>query len=56
MLDLSYIFASFQKLDNINDKIGYLQSLHELNHNFEFNIENLIKAWEKELKKLEAQQ
>jgi len=47
MLELSYIFKSFQELDNINDKIAYLQSLEKLNHNFDFNIANLVSAWEK---------
>jgi hypothetical protein len=47
MLDLSYIYKSFQELDNINDKIAYLQSLEKLNHNYDFNIANLVEAWEK---------
>jgi len=47
MLDLSYIYKSFQELDNINDKIAYLQSLEKLNHNYDFNIANLVAAWEK---------
>jgi len=55
MLDLSYIYKSFQELDNINDKIAYLQSLEKLNHNYDFNIKNLITAWEQLGKKLEAE-
>jgi len=55
MLDLSYIYKSFQELDNINDKIAYLQSLENLNHNYDFNIKNLITAWEQLGKKLEAE-
>jgi len=55
MLDLSYIYKSFQDLDNINDKIAYLQSLEKLNHNYDFNIKNLITAWEQLGKKLEAE-
>jgi len=47
MLDLNYIYKSFQDLDNINDKIAYLQSLEKLNHNYDFNIANLVAAWEK---------
>ena len=55
MLELSYIYKSFQELDNINDKIAYLQSLEKLNHNYDFNIKNLITAWEQLGKKLEAE-
>jgi len=55
MLDLSHIYKSFQDLDNINDKIAYLQSLEKLNHNYDFNIKNLITAWEQLGKKLEAE-
>ena len=47
MLTLDYIYESFQKLDNIQDKIAYLRGLEKLNHSFDFNIPNLIAAWEK---------
>jgi len=32
-----------------------LQSLEKLNHNYDFNIKNLITAWEQLGKKLEAE-
>ena len=46
-LDLSYIFSTFRKLDNIDDKIAYLRELSNMNLPYDINYENLISAWEK---------
>jgi len=46
MLELSHIFAEFQKLP-VSEKVSYLEALESLNLNFDINFNNLKEAWDK---------
>ena len=46
-LSLDYIYKKFQELDNINDKIAYLQELSNMNLSYDINYDKLIEAWQK---------
>jgi hypothetical protein len=46
MLELSHIFAEFQKLP-VSEKVSYLEALESLNPNFDINFNNLKEAWDK---------
>jgi hypothetical protein len=48
-MDLAYIFESFKSLKSVPEKIEYIQGLRALNLPYEFNYENLIRAWESQV-------
>jgi hypothetical protein len=45
-MSLDYIYKKFQDLDNINQKIAYLQELSNMDLDYNINFDNLIKAWQ----------
>jgi hypothetical protein len=45
-MTLAYIYATFQGLASVTDKIAYLRELERLNLPYDLNYSSLIAAWE----------
>jgi hypothetical protein len=52
---LREIYADFQKITNIQEKIDFLKVLQSLNLSYDINYNNLIEAWAERLPKGEDQ-
>lgn len=44
-MTLEYLYATFQALESIEDKVKFLQEMKELNLPYDINWDNTIKAW-----------
>jgi hypothetical protein len=44
-MSLDYIYASFQALTSIEDKVKFLQEMDKLDLPYEINWQNLVNAW-----------